>query len=90
MGRMNVIVSCFITAILNERQDLMGMKYYCTNKNCSYPGETRFEMKFKSEYIMDNNNLASTFCPFCRKEMTPLVEPDDQNDSADSNSKDSS
>ena len=47
----------------------MGIHYHCTNNNCSYPGDTQFEMSFKSESIMDNNNIATTFCPFCKKVM---------------------
>ncbi|WP_041279162.1 hypothetical protein [Desulfobacula toluolica] len=47
----------------------MGIKFICKNKSCSYPGATQFEMSFKAESIMDNNNLATAFCPFCKKEM---------------------
>ncbi len=54
----------------------MALKYYCTNNECSYPGSTRFEMTFKSETIIDNNNLAATFCPFCKKEMMVSISPD--------------
>ncbi|MCD4718710.1 MAG: hypothetical protein K8S13_02470 [Desulfobacula sp.] len=49
----------------------MGLQYQCINHSCNFPGETRFEMKFTSEAIMDNNNLAAAFCPFCKKEMVP-------------------
>ena len=54
----------------------MGIVYHCTNNNCSYPGDTQFEMTFKSESIMDNNNIATTFCPFCKKEMVPSAMQD--------------
>lgn len=54
----------------------MGIQYHCTNNNCNYPGDTQFEMTFKSEYIMDNNNLATTFCPFCKAEMEPSISMD--------------
>ncbi len=50
----------------------MGIKYQCKNNNCHYPGDTRFEMIFTSETIMDSHNIASVFCPFCRKELKQL------------------
>ncbi len=49
----------------------METKYICTHEHCSYPGSTRFEMSFKSESIMDDNNVATAFCPFCKKELMP-------------------
>lgn len=45
--------------------------YVCINSNCSFPGKNRFEMAFNEESIMDEQNLASVFCPFCKKEMIP-------------------
>lgn len=47
----------------------MGIKYECKNNNCSYPGMTQFEISFHPEAIMDQNNLAEIFCPFCKKKM---------------------
>ena len=47
--------------------------YICDNNNCSFPGATSFEITFKSETIMDDNNVASLFCPFCKQEMTQAV-----------------
>lgn len=49
----------------------MQTKYICTNEHCSYPGSTRFEMSFKPESIMDDNNVATAFCPSCKKELMP-------------------
>ena len=49
----------------------MEIKYICTHNHCSYPGSTRFEMSFKAESIMDDRNVATAFCPFCKKEMVP-------------------
>lgn len=49
----------------------MGIRYQCKNNNCNYPGATQFEMKFTSESIMDDNNLAAAFCPFCKNELVP-------------------
>ncbi|MCP4023534.1 MAG: hypothetical protein GY729_16935 [Desulfobacteraceae bacterium] len=54
----------------------MHIKYHCTNQNCSYPGVTQFEMTFKSETIADDHNVATLFCPFCKKEMTPSAPTD--------------
>ena len=58
----------------------MGTKFNCTNNNCNYPGDTQFEMTLNQETIMDNNNVATIFCPFCKKEMVSSVfasKPDD-------------
>ncbi|MCA1787857.1 MAG: hypothetical protein LC657_17930 [Desulfobacteraceae bacterium] len=49
----------------------METKYICAHEHCSYPGSTRFEMSFTSESIMDDNNVATAFCPFCKKELMP-------------------
>ncbi len=49
----------------------MEVQYLCQNNNCSYPGDTKCEIRFKAESIMDNNNLATVFCPFCKTEMMP-------------------
>lgn len=51
----------------------MGTKFHCTNNNCNYPGDTQFEMALNQETIMDNNNVATIFCPFCKKEMASSV-----------------
>ena len=63
----------------------MTLKYCCTNKACNYPGSTRFEMTFKAETIIDNNNIAATFCPFCKKEMKPVFSKDESCDPAADN-----
>ncbi len=49
----------------------MEIKYICTHNHCSYPGSTRFTMSFKAESIMDDKNVATPFCPFCKNEMVP-------------------
>ena len=49
----------------------METTYICTHHHCSYPGSTRFEMSFKAESIMDDKNVATPFCPFCKHEMVP-------------------
>ncbi|MCG8640373.1 MAG: hypothetical protein MI862_11590 [Desulfobacterales bacterium] len=63
----------------------MTLKYCCTNKACNYPGSTRFEMTFKAETIIDSNNIAATFCPFCKKEMQPVFSKDESCDPAADN-----
>ncbi|MFN2437332.1 MAG: hypothetical protein ABR513_09615 [Desulfotignum sp.] len=66
----------------------METKYICVHEHCSYPGSTRFEMSFKSESIMDDNNVATAFCPFCKKELMPaptLIMDCDPRTSADCN-----
>jgi hypothetical protein len=47
----------------------MGATYNCTNINCNFPGKGPFEMTFNTESIIDINNLATVFCPFCKKPM---------------------
>jgi hypothetical protein len=60
----------------------MGMQYQCKNNSCNFPGKNQFEMKFASESIMDNNNIAVTFCPFCKKEMVQSFQMDIPKDSS--------
>ena len=56
----------------------METKYICTHVHCSHPGNTRFEISFRAESIMDDKNVATPFCPFCKKEMVPVpVDPVD-------------
>ena len=64
----------------------MALTYRCPNPECSFPGSLQFEMTFRTETIMDGNNLAATFCPFCKKEMIPSVSPDSAADSGYSSS----
>ena len=56
--------------IIKSKENQMKIKYECHNNNCSYPGAIRFEIEFDQEAIMDQNNLAAIFCPFCKKKMT--------------------
>jgi hypothetical protein len=49
----------------------METTYICTYVHCSHPGTNRYEMTFKAESIMDQKNVATPFCPFCKKEMLP-------------------
>lgn len=51
----------------------METTYICTHVHCSHPGTNRFEMSFKAESIMDEKNVATPFCPFCKKEMMLLA-----------------
>lgn len=55
----------------------MDLTYICVNNNCSFPGATSFEMTFKAESIMDENNVASLFCPFCKHELMLVRTPDE-------------
>ena len=41
----------------------------CENISCSFPGEGQFKMKLNFESIMDQNNVATVFCPFCKEPM---------------------
>jgi len=51
----------------------MQIKYSCKNINCSYPGQTPYEIQFKPESIMDMKNFATPFCRRCRQEMIPSI-----------------
>lgn len=56
----------------------MDAVFDCKNISCSFPGEGQFKMKLNSEYIMDKNNVATVFCPFCKESMVasdPLAGP---------------
>lgn len=55
--------------LLFSREPSMGPNYHCTNINCSFPGKGQFEMTFDTESIIDINNVATVFCPFCKKQM---------------------
>lgn len=54
----------------------MDLSYTCVNNNCSFPGVNSFEVTFKPETIMDENNVASLFCPFCGSELMLVHAPD--------------
>ncbi|MBT6340244.1 MAG: hypothetical protein HOJ48_13210 [Desulfobacula sp.] len=47
----------------------MKTSFQCTNTNCNFPGKGQFEMTFNTESIVDSNNIATVFCPFCKKPM---------------------
>ena len=44
-------------------------RFYCHNKTCGSQSKGPFFIDLPSEAIMDNNNLATIFCPKCGKEM---------------------
>lgn len=49
----------------------MEFLFTCQNQNCSFPGKDKFKMTIDEESVMDDKNIATVFCPFCKKEMTP-------------------
>jgi hypothetical protein len=51
----------------------MHIQFFCENISCSYPGVTRYEISFDFKSIMDINNLAVPFCPFCKNEMRRFI-----------------
>ena len=53
----------------------MALKYHCTNDACSHPGSSRYEITFEAETILDANNIAASYCPFCKQEMMPDLAP---------------
>lgn len=44
-------------------------RFYCHSETCSSLDKGPFFIDLPSEAIMDNNNLATIFCPKCGKEM---------------------
>ena len=44
--------------------------FCCESENCHPADGKPYQIAIQSEAIMDENNLASIFCPHCR---TPLV-----------------
>ena len=57
--------------ILLNQEKKMEFHYTCRNSNCCYPGKDEFKMTIDEQAVMDDNNMATVFCPFCKKEMTP-------------------
>jgi hypothetical protein len=53
----------------------MEFSYICNHTLCSYPGKDPFVMTLDGQSVMDDNNLATVFCPFCKKEMN-ITDPD--------------
>lgn len=49
----------------------MELSYTCQNQNCSFPGKNQFKLAIDGETVMDVKNMATVFCPFCKKEMAP-------------------
>lgn len=58
----------------------MEASFDCKNISCSFPGEGQFEMKLNFESIMDKNNVATVFCPFCKE---PMIASDTLTDSTE-------
>ena len=49
----------------------MEFSYTCRNQNCCFPGKNNFKMTIDQETVMDERNIATVFCPFCKNEMEP-------------------
>ncbi len=43
------------------------MNFTCTNKDCDYSDLESYNLKFKPESILDENNLSEFFCPHCQQ-----------------------
>mgnify|MGYP001609313106 CR=1 FL=1 len=52
----------------------MEANFECKNISCSFPGEGQFKMKLNFEAIMDKNNVATLFCPFCKEPMVAAAD----------------
>ena len=53
----------------NSKQSPSHHRFYCHNKACGSLNKGPFFIDLPSEAIMDNNNLATIFCPKCGKAM---------------------
>ncbi len=47
----------------------MEVIYTCENTNCSFPSEGRYELVFRCKSIMDEKNVATFFCPYCKEKL---------------------
>ncbi len=50
-------------------------RFYCHSEACSSEKNGLFYIDLPGEAIMDNNNMATIFCPKCGKEMKPFDQP---------------
>jgi hypothetical protein len=48
----------------------MDIKYICENKECSYTAGQAYALFVQSESIMDEQNIATFFCPHCNEKLT--------------------
>ncbi len=56
----------------------MTTKFYCNSATCTHREKGPFVFELAQEAVMDGNNLATIFCPRCRKPMRPLITDPDQ------------
>lgn len=47
-------------------------RFYCHNDACSGNDKEIFFIDLPDEAVLDNNNMATIFCPKCGKEMKPF------------------
>lgn len=53
-------------------------KYACKDKDCAEKEGAVFRLEIPSEAILDDNNIATIFCPKCGAELT--IEPPPKNE----------
>ena len=41
------------------------MKFMCPEKDCEYGGDGPYELNIPQEACMDEQNIATPFCPHC-------------------------
>jgi hypothetical protein len=46
------------------------IKFICTNPDCSYTEFGPFEIELRTESYMDENNIATLFCPHCKSALS--------------------
>jgi hypothetical protein len=47
----------------------MKRKFHCINKDCSFGKTNDSVYEIEQEAWMDENNIATIFCPHCKKEL---------------------
>lgn len=51
----------------------MKIKYYCTNQDCKATPSGAPVLELDLDAVMDENNLAQMFCPYCKAELHPKL-----------------
>jgi hypothetical protein len=47
----------------------MKRKFHCTNADCSFGKSSDSVYEIHQEAWMDENNIATIFCPYCKQEL---------------------
>lgn len=53
----------------------MQITYLCPNKSCTSEDGKPYTQAFTSESYMDDNNIATVYCPRCQQRMVKSDQP---------------